>query len=125
MLSPLVRHLVTDMVTMRARLHQLRAAREAEMTGEVEADEVEEVGEDGEPGPREITRHKQENPKVVVNVGGSRHEVTWAVLERRPLTRLGQLAKARTHQAILRLVDAYSLPDNEAGPIPSHPSNFL
>ena len=34
-------------------------------------------------------------------------------VEKRPLTRLGMLAKARTHEDILKLVDAYSLADNE------------
>ena len=37
----------------------------------------------------------------------------WRMLEKRPLTRLGMLAKAKTHEDILRLVDAYSLRDNE------------
>ena len=35
------------------------------------------------------------------------------MLEKRPLTRLGMLAKAKTHQDIVNLVDAYSLVDNE------------
>ena len=35
------------------------------------------------------------------------------MLEKRPLTRLGMLAKARTHKDILNLVDAYSLVENE------------
>ena len=37
----------------------------------------------------------------------------WKVLEKRPLTRLGRLSRARTHEDILDLVDAYSLKDNE------------
>ena len=40
-------------------------------------------------------------------------QVMWRMLEKRPLTRLGMLAKAKTHEDILRLVDAYSLRDNE------------
>ena len=35
------------------------------------------------------------------------------MLEKRPLTRLGMLAKAKTHEDILKLVDAYSLAENE------------
>ena len=37
----------------------------------------------------------------------------WSLLERRPLTRLGMLAKARNHQTIIQLVDSYSLDENE------------
>ena len=65
------------------------------------------------PDPAAIARHKRQNPKVVINLGGVRHEVMWRMLEKRPLTRLGMLAKARTHEDILKLVDAYSLTDNE------------
>ena len=66
-----------------------------------------------EPDPAAITRHRQHNPKVVINIGGVKHEVMWSVLEKRPLTRLGMLAKAKTHEDILKLVDAYSLAENE------------
>ena len=54
--------------------------------------------------------HKRDFPKVVINVGGVKHEVKimntfkmikllamkvmWAVLEKRPLTRLGMLGGA-------------------------------
>ena len=65
------------------------------------------------PDPAAIARHKRQNPKVVINLGGVKHEVMWRMLEKRPLTRLGMLAKARTHEDILKLVDAYSLTDNE------------
>ena len=54
-----------------------------------------------------------QNPKVIINVGGVKHEVMWRMLEKRPLTRLGMLAKAKTHDDILNLVDAYSLTKNE------------
>ena len=50
---------------------------------------------------------------MIINVGGMRHEAMWSLLERRPLTRLGMLAKARTHETIIRLVDSYSLDENE------------
>ena len=65
------------------------------------------------PDPAAIARHKKQFPKIVINIGGVRHEVMWRMLEKRPLTRLGMLAKARTHEDILKLVDAYSLTDNE------------
>ena len=65
------------------------------------------------PDPAAIARHRKQYPKVVINIGGVKHEVMWRMLEKRPLTRLGMLAKARTHEDILKLVDAYSLTDNE------------
>eukprot|EP00092_Neocalanus_flemingeri_P035666 GFUD01038832.1.p1 GENE.GFUD01038832.1~~GFUD01038832.1.p1 ORF type:complete len:667 (+),score=162.04 GFUD01038832.1:111-2111(+) len=66
-----------------------------------------------EPTIEVIEKHKIKNQKIVINIGGVRHEVMWKLLEKRPLTRLGMLAKARTHESILKLVDSYSLDDNE------------
>ena len=60
-----------------------------------------------------IAKHKVMNPKVIINVGGLKHEVMWKIMERRPLTRLGKLARAKSHEDILNLVDAYSLAKNE------------
>ena len=40
-----------------------------------------------------INQHKRDFPKVMINVGGVRHEVMWRVLEVRPLTRLGMLGE--------------------------------
>ena len=37
--------------------------------------------------------------QVTINVGGVRHEVMWAGLERRPLTRLGLLGRQTSHQS--------------------------
>ena len=37
----------------------------------------------------------------------------WKMLETKPLTRLGKLARAKSHEDILNLVDAYSLVSNE------------
>jgi len=66
-----------------------------------------------EPDMETIAAHKRDHPKIVINIGGVKHEVMWKMLDKRPLTRLGMLAKARTHESILKLVDAYSLDDNE------------
>ena len=49
------------------------------------------------PDPATIREHIAKNPKVIINVGGLKHELMWKILEKRPLTRLGMLAKARTH----------------------------
>ena len=44
-----------------------------------------------EPSPEVIAAHRRDRPKVIINVGGERHEVMWRLLELRPLTRLGML----------------------------------
>ena len=46
-----------------------------------------------EPSPDAIEAHRRKFPKVVINVGGVRHEVMWRLFLKRPLTRLGMLAK--------------------------------
>ena len=46
-----------------------------------------------EPSSSAIETHRRRNPSVLINVGGVRHQVMWSLLERRPLTRLGMLAK--------------------------------
>ena len=37
----------------------------------------------------------------------------WSLLEQKPLSRLGKLSRARSHEAILELASAYSLDKNE------------
>ena len=37
----------------------------------------------------------------------------WSLLEQKPLSRLGKLSRARSHEAILELAEAYSLDKNE------------
>ena len=39
------------------------------------------------PDPAEIAHHKKQNPKIIINIGGVKHEVMWRMLEKRPLTR--------------------------------------
>ena len=56
-------------------------------TQEQEDNEV----ETEEPSPEVIAAHRRDWPKVIINVGGRRHEVMWRLLELRPLTRLGML----------------------------------
>ena len=41
----------------------------------------------------EIAAHRRDFPKILINVGGVKHEVMWRVLEARPLTRLGMLGR--------------------------------
>ena len=35
------------------------------------------------PDPAAIARHKKQNPKIVINVGGVKHEIMWKMLEKR------------------------------------------
>ena len=65
------------------------------------------------PDPFIISKSRQLNKRVTLNVGGVRHEVLWRMLEQLPDSRLGLLARARTHQQILKLCSDYSLVDNE------------
>ena len=37
----------------------------------------------------------------------------WSLLAQKPLSRLGKLSRAKTHETILELADAYSLEKNE------------
>lgn len=48
-----------------------------------------------EPSPDAIEAHRRKFPKVVINVGGVRHEVMWRLFLKRPLTRLGMLMRMR------------------------------
>ena len=65
------------------------------------------------PDPFIISKSRQLNKRVTLNVGGVRHEVLWRMLEQLPNSRLGLLARARTHQQIMKLCSDYSLVDNE------------
>ena len=65
------------------------------------------------PHPPTIMQHRVDHPLVSLNVGGHRHQILWKTLERKPLTRLGQLARAKTHKRLLALSDGYSLTNNE------------
>merc|ERR1719242_1891494 len=75
------------------------------------------------PDPFIISKSRQLNKRVTLNVGGVRHEVLWRMLEQVPLSRLGLLARATTHNDILKLCSDYSLVDNEFF-FDRHPRSF-
>jgi len=75
------------------------------------------------PDPFIISKSRQLNKRVVLNVGGIRHEVMWRMLEQVPDSRLGLLAQARTHADIMAVCSDYSLVDNEFF-FDRHPRSF-
>lgn len=59
--------------------------------------------------PKSVTHQR----RVILNIGGVKHEVLWRTLERLPRSRLGKIRYAKTIDQLLTLCDDFNFEQNE------------
>lgn len=70
-----------------------------------------------------IRRAQQASRRVILNVGGIRHECLWSTLERLPKTRLGRLNKCSSSEELMQLCDDFDMDKGEYF-FDRHPASF-
>jgi hypothetical protein len=75
------------------------------------------------PDSNTIVRLKMMSKRVIINVGGVKHELMWKTMDRMPHTRLGKLKHCNTHDAIMELCDDYNIAEMEFF-FDRHPRSF-
>lgn len=63
--------------------------------------------------PDYLNKSKTRRGRVLINVGGQRHEIMWSTLNRIPNTRLGKLQSCVTHEQITAMCDDYDISRKE------------
>ena len=71
-----------------------------------------------------LSAGRRDNRRVIINVGGQRHQVLWSPLDRIPNTRLGRLQGCVTHEQIINICHDYDIANSEYF-FDRHPTAFV